>query len=242
MTEVTLAGSREGPNLVWSTDLTRDGENFIMLDYSNCSPTEAYVEMVSKGAAPRFPAGFAPWPQLVTSLRAKLPSLYHYGVIPGDGRCHTRHDNVLLTPPAHFRALRRLYVAGSALSSFADLVYLLDELHDLRNLYCKGLRWSAAPPLATLRAWRIASSSSQLDSVELEDCHSLDEHALWLLSVYRAPAQSRLECTIDVLSALALFLMPHVDRSLWRTPSLRASRRIRKNSKHPCSSSQLSMN
>lgn len=181
-----------------------------------------------------------PWFHKVPLLCAKLPSCNHYELFLYDSSyprypkpppiMQSIHWYLPRTLPSHSRGLRNLYFTNVTFPSFLHLIHLLDELHDLSNLYCKGLRWFTAPPLMTMRADR--PRSSQLDIVELDECRNVDEHARWLLSVYRAPVPSRLTFPIDVLAALALFLKIITEESTPTQPVLRGLRSVNYTSKY----------
>lgn len=129
-----------------------------------------------------------PWFHFMRLLHAKLGSCYYSlflaGPRPGGMRTlRSIHWNLPRTFPAHSRGLRTLRLYRIEFHSFRDLVHLLDELPDLRELHCEYLTWVLAPPLTTLRANRPRTTS--LESVRLSHC-PCGEHVLWLLSVYRA--------------------------------------------------------
>lgn len=197
-------------------------------------PREAASTAVGSGIDISKP--FTPWFHLVPLLSIKLPScrcelsLQDNAQWPKPTRAlRTIHWNLPRTLPAQSRGLRKLVLHGLVLASFGDLYHLLDGLHDLCELHCSDLRWLTASPLTTLHASK--PRSSLLTSVEIELFRYADAHTLWLLFVYRAPAQTRLTHTNDGLATLALLLTTMTPDSA-RSPHLRAVRTLHNTRKH----------
>lgn len=131
-----------------------------------------------------------PWLHLLPLLYSKLPHcspnrhLQLSGPLPkGMRTIRTVHYSLPRTLPAYSTHINKLSLHDIVFACFSDLVHLLDELRNLRELYCSHVTWvSGVTPLRASRP-----RCSDLECVELINVRSVEECALWLLFVYRAP-------------------------------------------------------
>lgn len=134
-----------------------------------------------------------PWLHLIPLVYRRLP-FCRLGPLALEGplRSGTRtlrtvHSALPRTVPAHNTRLHCLSLDGITFACFGDLVHLLDELRDLRTLFCYDVTWSKGPLLTSLRSSR--PRAVLLDIVALYDV-PFDEYCAWLLTVYRAPPRT----------------------------------------------------